>query len=590
MNSPRWNAAFRSAALLAVSSAGFAQPAAAPSQVRQDAASPQVRQDAASPQVQQSPLSQLRSGREAGNNNQILTTGIRTVQPDANYAQQLPSNHALIITVSEYQKSPLPGVLTDRKLGIELAERLGVPRQNIVELSEQQVTREGLKQAFANMNEVVMPGDKLYVYFSGHGARYFSKATGQCTESLVMQDMRVVTNTEFANMIKPLSAKADKTIVMLDSCHSGGVAQAAGSRSLAAEYRPKFSPEASSPQCSLAVNLGSFSLSRGVDFHTTDHNMVILAAARNNEVAWDTSKGGAMTYNFEQCLAGGAADTDHSGALSMQELTACVQARLDKTQEDSARQHATLAGNSALVPAFTDSQPGIAPAQTSAASATSGGSAGSATSGGAPATNGGAATSGAAPAISTAAPVVIDTLATLSDIYSQRDDRWQVQTTLASATLKIGSNLKMSIRSQRDGFVYLFYRGTQPDSFYLLFPNSLDSANAIKANQDLKLPRQDWSVTALGPKGTDHLMVMVTDTPRDFSALALPADYVSKSGPFEKFQPTAQAIARIGQIATLSAAVAQKECQSDDAGRDLGVARRCSNVFGASLVTVQEIE
>jgi Caspase domain/Domain of unknown function (DUF4384) len=559
MTSPRLNAAIRATAFIAASSAAFAQ---------QQAASPQLPQQAASPQVQQSPLSQLRSGREAGNNNQILTTGIRTVQPDANYAQQLPSNHALIITVSEYQKSPLPGVLTDRKLGIELAQRFGVPPQNIVELSEQQVTREGLKQAFANMNEVVMPGDKLYVYFSGHGARYFSKATGQCTESLVMQDMRVVTNTEFSNMIKPLSAKADKTIVMLDSCHSGGVAQAAGARSLAAQYRPKFSPEASSPQCSLAVNLGSFSLSRGVDFHTTDHNMVILAAARNNEVAWDTSKGGAMTYNFEQCLAGGAADTDRSGALSMQELTACVQARLDKTQEDAARQHATLAGNSALVPAFADSQPGAAPAQVNAPPAASGG----------------------APAAGTAPPALIDTLATLNDIYSQRDDRWQVQATLASSTLKIGSNLAMSVRSQRDGFVYLFYRGTQPDSFYLLFPNTLDTANTIKANQDLKLPRQDWSVTALGPKGTDHLMVMVTDTPRDFSALALPADYVSKSGPFEKFQPTAQAIARIGQIATLSAAVAKKECQGGDASRDLGVARRCSNVFGASLVTVQETD
>src|SRR5450432_259845 len=191
-----------------------------------------AQQQAAPSGVQQSPLSQLRSGREAGNNAQILTTGIRSVPTDAGYAQALPSNHALIITVSEYQKSPLPGVLTDRKLGIELAQRFGVPPQNIVELSEQQVTREGLKQAFAGMNQVMMPGDKLYVYFSGHGARYFNKTTGQCTESLVMQDMRVVTNAEFANMIKPLSAKADKTVVMLDSCHSGGVAQTAGSRSL----------------------------------------------------------------------------------------------------------------------------------------------------------------------------------------------------------------------------------------------------------------------------------------------------------------------------------------------------------------------
>ena len=506
------------------------------------------------PAVEQSPLSLLRNGREADNNNQIMTTGIRDLKADGNYAPPLLSNHALIITVSEYQKSPLPGVLTDRKLGIELAQRLGVPPENIVELSERQVTREGLKQAFADLNQTILPGDKLYVYFSGHGARCFNKATGQCTESLVMQDMHVVTNSEFAGMIRPLSAKADKTIVMLDSCHSGGVAAAAGSRSLAAQFRPKFSPEASSPQCSQAVNLGSYSFNRGIDLHTTDHNMVILAAARNNEVAWDTSKGGAMTYNFQQCLAGGATDADHSGSLSMQELTDCVQARLSKTQEESALQHPTLAGNTALVPALTDT-----PVSTPSAD--------------------GAADSGG-----------IDTLAAMKDIFGQRDDRWQVSAKAAAASLKIGSNLSLSIHSQRNGFVYLFYRGTQPDSFYLLFPNQLDSANRIKASEDLLLPRPDWTVTALGPKGTDHLLVMVTDTPRDFSALALPAEYVSQSGPFEKIQPTAQAVAHIGQIATLSAAFSQKECQSNAGKRDLAVARRCSNVFGAALLGVEEID
>jgi len=165
-----------------------------------------------------------------------------------------------------------------------------------------------------------------------------------------------------------------------------------------------------------------------------------------------------------------------------------------------------------------------------------------------------------------------------------------VQATLSSPTLKIGSNLSMAVRSDRDGFVYLFYRGTQPDSLYLLFPNSLDAANSIKANQTLQLPRNSWSVTALGPKGTDHLMVMVSETPRDFSALALPADYVSQTGAFEKIHPTAQAVARIGQAATLSAAVGRKECQSSDAKRDLGVARQCSNVFGAGLVSLQETD
>ena len=470
-------------------------------------------------------------------------------QPAGLQAPLLPSNHALIITVSEYQRSPLPGVLNDRKLANDLARRFGVPAHNIVELSEQEVTREGLKQALAAMNQTIMPGDKLYIYFSGHGARFFSKATGQCTESIVMQDMHVVTNAEFANMLKPLSAKTDKTIVMLDSCHSGGVAQAASARDLAAgtAMRAKFLPEASSPQCSLAVNDRGFSQTRGAQLDTTDNNLVILAAARNNEVAWDTSKGGALTYNFEQCLDGGAIDADHSGSLSMQELTACVQARLDKTQQESARQHATLAGNTAMVPAFADVTPDAA-----------------------------------APAA--------DPLAALNDIYNQRDDRWQVQTSLDQPTLKIGTHLALSIRSQRDGFVYMFYQGTEPGSFYLLFPNQLDSNNAIAANQELKLPRQDWNVTALGPRGVDHVMVMVTATARDFSALALPAEYVSAAGPFEKIRPTVQAAAHISQLATLSAAAGQASCRNDGDKRDLGVARECSNVFGASLLSVEETD
>jgi hypothetical protein len=156
--------------------------------------------------------------------------------------------------------------------------------------------------------------------------------------------------------------------------------------------------------------------------------------------------------------------------------------------------------------------------------------------------------------------------------------------------LKIGTNLGLTIRSQHDGFVYLFYQGTQPDSFYLLFPNQLDSNNAISANQDLVVPRPDWTVTALGPRGTDHLMVMVTATPRDFSALALPAEYVSQAGPFQKIKPNGQSVARISQIATLSASAGKDACRNADAKRDLGVAGLCSNVFGASLVSVEETD
>jgi hypothetical protein len=494
-------------------------------------------------------------------------------QGDGVHGTMLPSNHAIIITVSEYQRSPLPGVLTDRKLANELAQRFGVPPQNIVNLSEQQVTREGLRQALAGMNQVILPGDRLYVYFSGHGARFLSKATGQCTESIVMQDMHVVTNAEFTAMLKPLSTKTDKTIVILDSCHSGGVANAAASRALGSQ-RPKFSAEATSPECSVPVNLGSFAQSRGLDFGTTDNNLVILAAARNNEVAWDTSKGGALTYNFEQCLGGSAHDSDHSGSLSMQELTACVQSRLDKTQEESARQHATLAGNVQLVPAFNATS-----AAGAGGAALPGGHAPSAPPSGAP----------SAPVTPISSAPAADVAATLNDIFQQRDDRWEVRV-MAPSQVKIGSNLSLTVESRRAGYVYVFYQGTQPGSFYLLFPNQLDANNAIAAGETMQLPRAEWNVTALGPRGTDHLLVLVTATVRDFSRLALPAEYVSAAGPFEKIQPSLGAAEQISRIATLSEAAGKAACNGSGTGRDLGVAATCSNAFGAGSVSVVETE
>jgi hypothetical protein len=507
-------------------------------------------------QVEQSPLSTVRNGRTAGNNDRIVTTGIRS--------PRLPSNHALIISVSAYPRHPLPGVLKDRAIATQLAERFGVPPENVAFLSEQDVTREGLQHAIDKLDQKIMPGDKLYIYFSGHGARFMNKTTGQCTESLVMQDLHVVTNDEFADMVKPLSAKTDKTVIMLDACHAGGMAEAAGSRDLFSalhKSRAKFDADVSSASCANPVNLRAFSNARGIEFETTDNNLVILAAARKNEVAWDTDDGGAMTYSFLQCVNGGAKDKDASGSISMQELTDCVQAHLNRDEELQVRQHLTLTGNGGLVPGFSEitAPPTPIPQPTPQ------------------------------PAPPPPAPAAaVNTLAALHDIYNQRDDRWGVAAVVSKPVLKIRQDfLDLTVTSHRDGFVYIFYMGSRPDSFYLLFPNQLDDRNAVKANEAVTLPRRAWTVNALGPAGTDHMLVMVAETPRDLGDYSLPEDYVSRAGPFGRIAATAQAVARINQIATLSKTFKNPECQRTE-DRDLAIAKRCSNTFGAALVSVDE--
>lgn len=463
-------------------------------------------------------------------------------QSSGYHTAELASNHALLITVSGYKGHELPGVEEDRKTALDISHRLGVPTQNIVQLSEEQVTVQGVREALMDMDKTLMPGDKVFVYFSGHGARRLNRETNQCVESLVMQPLTFLTNHEFQRMMKPLSKKADKTIVMLDSCFSGGVAETAMSRALE-QQRPKSLPP--SPECSQVANARGFEEERGSDLDTTDNNMVVLAAARNNEFAWDTVNGGALTYSAEECFADASNDATKSGALSMEGLAACVQNRLDKAQRESARQHVTLAGNRGLIAGFS------AAASTPAAGA--------------------------------------DPTTTLNTIYEQRDDRWQVDASAGQPTLKIGADLMLSIHSQRAGYVYVFYQGSQPNSFYMLFPNQLEANNQISADGVIHLPGPDWSVTALGPKGTDHLLVMVTQSQRDFSRLSLPAEYVSQEGPFEKIQPTQRSVEVITQLATLSAAAKSHEC-TNPGSRDLGVARRCSSVFGASQLSVEEVE
>ena len=297
------------------------------------------------------------------------------------------------------------------------------------------------------------------------------------------------------------------------------------------------------------MNDRSFSQTRGADLDTTDNNLVILAAARNNEVAWDTSKGGALTYNFEQCLGGGATDTDHSGSISMQELTACVQARLDKTQEEAARQHATLAGNAALVPAFVDSSP-----------------------------------SGAG------APAAADPLATLNEIYNQRDDRWQVagEPRAADAQDRHQPRAVDPLAARR---IRLHVLSGHPTRQLL----SAVSESTRFEQCDCGEPGAAAAAPGLERDGARASRHRSCDgdghrDPAGLLGLALPAEYVSAAGPFEKIRPTAQAVAHISQIATLSAAAGKAACQSTGDKRDLGVARQCSNVFGASLVSVEETD
>ncbi|WP_295545592.1 serine/threonine-protein kinase [uncultured Pseudacidovorax sp.] len=94
---------------------------------------------------------------------------------------------------------------------------------------------------------------------------------------------------------------------------------------------------------------------------------------------------------------------------------------------------------------------------------------------------------------------------------------FDVTATARKAEVSIGRDkLAFDVRSNRDGFVYVFLLASGGELFQL-FPNLLDRHNRITANTTLALPRASWPMEAGGPPGTNQFAVVVSERERDFS-------------------------------------------------------------------------
>ena len=136
----------------------------------------------------------LETGRRASGN-QVVSLGVRT------YPAPRLNRHALIIGVGAYQADParkveaLPGVKHDLLNALVVARYLQVPIENITLLKDEAATRAGLATAMAELAARMNPGDRVFIYWAGHGSRYRDTAEGgACIESLVPFDLKDVSN------------------------------------------------------------------------------------------------------------------------------------------------------------------------------------------------------------------------------------------------------------------------------------------------------------------------------------------------------------------------------------------------------------
>jgi hypothetical protein len=462
------------------------------------------------------------------------------------HAEARASRHALIIAVGEYQSPAIPtlqGIAYDVESATQMALAMQVPQENIRVLRDGEATAASIEREIAALDGRTHPGDRVFFYFSGHGSRWSEPAAAGasgdvCVEALLPTDGTPLTNEHLAGLLKPIADKTDKLFVFYDACHSGGIAgkPLALARSTAGGgggLKAKFSPAGAPDQCSRPTNIKTRAfapevLRRGA----LPENIVQISSSRPDEVSFDDDDGGGIaTQAWRDCMLGDSRDLDGSGQVSVAELAACAQGRIDKRFANSTQfkpQHITLGGNQKFVPgwfagSFKD------------------------------------------------AALAGDPGAAFEDILAQRDPRRSVTLELASERLAIGKDrLDLSVTSSHAGYLYLVLLGSDQHSFYLLFPNDRDGSNAIRAGETLRLPRPAWRITAQGPAGTDRLLAVVTASPRKLSMLG-----TGRAGPF------LQSLTDANGRSTLSWIMGTADCRA-------GANAACSDAYGAARADVLE--
>lgn len=536
-------------------------------------------------------------------------------------ASAVEGRHALIVGIGNYSVAsgtePLKGIPKDVQNARRMALSMGVDSSAIVEIRDAQATKPRVLRELDRLRQSVRPGDKVFFYWSGHGARYAGR--GGCIEGLqtytegIFTENDVLSEAELATYLQPISQVADKVITVIDACFSGGVIRG-NTRSIAAGELPRAKFNGQSEQrCEVGVNqVRTRSLLAELSrLGVHQENFVQIASANYDEVSWDTEAyGGFATHSLAQCLLGEATDLDRSGAVSLDEIRTCAQVRMNRLMEPH-RERGMLAstlqikGNRNLVvapapvapivrpealtlpqgplaappppePLALPQRPPAAPprpevvaqpqrpptaprppetlaqAPASEAQAVSQWPADSigltkppvqVLPAPPPVVNTPAVVTPPPETIALLAPTKppaaldpppvagpVGSLATLNDIYNQRDPRIDLSVQ-APSRLRIDSDLmRFTVRPAVDGYLYVVLLGSDEKSFYLLFPNTLDRDNRLRANQTYTMPRASWQVRAAGPPGVDRLLFVLSPSPRDPALFA--ADPTGSGGPF----------------------------------------------------------
>lgn len=483
--------------------------------------------------------------------------------------EPLPRNtgYALILNMQAYPASlpPLPGLSKDLEHARSIARGFGVTEANMKMVGSAGMSAAMLLEELAALSRNSAGDEEILIHFSGYGT---SACNGVAREpALLMADGSALLESQFDAQLGELADKVRRVIAFVDV--GRGLPDPAAPVMTEGLLVSKFWSETG--ECAQAGK--SRGLALGKD-PLVNGNLVKLSGVMAGEAAFDSAETGGLASNaWAQCMSGGALDSDASSGISVHELQACAAGRQREliaalaTSQSLVRQSkqppetelaATLQGNAEMV---------IAEALTEYNDRQHSG---------------------------------LNPLAALQDIHANRDSRRQVTLKPSQPAYRIGKDyVQFDIHSSHAGHVYLLMLGSDGKTFDLLFPNSKDTDNQIEAGATLQLPRASWRVRPGGPAGVNHVLVLVSDSLRDFSGLEL-----RSAGPFSLVAATLE---NSRGLRLMSERAAQSPgCQQRAQTRSLFIEDaeatpapivsekladpECSNSYGAALVGIEEID
>lgn len=415
------------------------------------------------------------------------------------------ADHVLAITLDHYAPladlEPLDGVVHDRRNALQIAQRLGLDTRQAVQLQNGQATVAGIRAALDRLARGIDRNDRVFVYFSGHGGT--QQVQGSCQSSLITFDGDDLLSSELHERLERIRLQGPRQFfVMLDACHSGQFterqARAKGAGGGAA-LRPKMRlrQQDGTPPCNAPVNVLTRPRPKGTVNSALAGQMVMLSAARDNEVAWDSAlHGGAATGAALRCLAQpGMASAEGNGFVSAEALRQCAQGWIDAEQPAATRQHVVAHGQTSapLMPAWGEASLAALPAGP------------------------------AAPAAQ--ASRTLEALAALSDPGwrvqlephvgpVRREDLAHPFRPADTQRIRIGSadRLQLSVLSSHPGYLYLVYASRDSNQFALLYP--VDQRDVyLPAQVPLVIPRRWPAEGHDGRPEQDTLLAIVSEQP-----------------------------------------------------------------------------